>query len=221
VAIGLAGSLAGKWPEGALVLESVILGAVLVCELVGPLSLRFGLVRSGEVPLLTLLSKRAPENALEGLHSVVQHFRHSLGLPDGRHLRDPGDILIEHVMRRNVETVQAGMRYNDLLQFIAHSRYDRFPVVDREDRFLGMIDYTEIRDLLFEPDLAPLVVAADLASSSAPTLYPDQSLREVLELVRQHRSVSYFPVVASDNPQRLVGIVSQNDLLAAFRRAPR
>jgi Kef-type K+ transport system membrane component KefB/CBS domain-containing protein len=221
VAIGLAGSLAGKWPEGAQVLESVILGAVLVCELVGPLSLRFGLVRSGEVPLLTLLAKRAPENALDGLHSVVEHFRQSLGLPDGRELRDPGDIHVQHVMRRNVETVQASLPFNGLLQTIAHSRYDRFPVVDEKERFLGMIDYAEIRDLLFEPDLAPLVVAGDLTSSTTPTLAPDQSLREVLDLVQQHRNVSYFPVVATDDPQRLIGIVSQNDILAAFRRVIR
>jgi len=218
VAIGLAGSLAGKWPDGAHVLESVILGAVLICELIGPLSLRFGLVRSGEVPLLTLLAKRAPENALEGLHSVVQHFRHSLGLPDGRNLRDPGDILIQHVMRRNVETVQDSLRYNDLLQVIAHSRYDRLPVVDKEERFIGIINYAEIRDLLFEPDLAPLVVASDLTSSTELTLHPEQSLREAIDLVRQHHNVSYFPVVVSGSPHQLVGIVSQNDILAAFRR---
>lgn len=221
VAIGLAGGLAGMWPEGARVVESVILGAVLICELVGPLSVRFGLVRSGEVPLLTLLAKRAPENALEGLHSVVQHFRHALGLPAGRAVRDAGDILIGHVMRRNVETVQAALPYNDLLQVIAHSRYDRFPVVDQEERFLGMIDYAEIRDLLFEPEIAPLVVAGDLASSAAPILQPDQSLREVLDLVRQYHAVSYFPVVAADDPRHLVGIVSQNDILAAFRRIVR
>ena len=71
-------------------------------------------------------------------------------------------MLIQHVMRRNVETVQDNLRYNDLLQVIAHSRYDRLPVVDKEGRFIGIINYAEIRDLLFEPDLAPLVVASDL-----------------------------------------------------------
>jgi CBS domain-containing protein/Kef-type K+ transport system membrane component KefB len=218
VAIGLAGALQGLWPDGARAVESVILGAVLICELVGPLAVRFGLVQSGEVPLLTILSKRAPENALEGLHSVVQHFRHTLGLPAGMQMRDPGDILVQHIMRRNVETVQAALPYNGLLQFIAHSRYDRFPVVDYEGRFLGMIDYTEIRNLLFEPDLVPLVVAGDLVSSASPTLYPDQSLRTALEVVQQHRNVSYFPVTDSNNPQKLVGIISQNDILAAFRR---
>jgi Kef-type K+ transport system membrane component KefB/CBS domain-containing protein len=219
VAIGLAGALNSAWPEGGRIVESVILGAVLIFELIGPLAVRFGLVQSGEVPLLTILAKRAPENALEGLHSVVQHFRHSLGLPAGMKVDDPGDILVQHIMRRNVETVRAALHYNDLLHVIAHSRYDRFPVVDDQNRFLGMIDYTEIRNLLFEPDLVPLVVAGDLASAATPTLHPDQSLRAALEVVQQHRNVSFFAVTASDNPRKLVGIVSQNDILAAFRRA--
>jgi len=218
VAIGLAGAMGGAWPEGARAVESVILGAVLVCEVVGPLAVRFGLMRSGEVPLLTILAKRAPENALEGLHSVAQHFRHTLGLPAGMEVRDPGDILVQHIMRRNVETVKAALPYNSLLHVIAHSRYDRFPVVDDQDRFLGMIDYTEIRNLLFEPDLGPLVVAGELVSSATPTLHPDQALRAALEVVQQHRNVSFFAVTASDNPHKLVGIVSQNDILAAFRR---
>ncbi len=218
VAIGLAGALSGVWPEGGHVIENVILGAVLICELVGPLAVRFGLVRSGEVPLLTILAKRSPENAIEGLHRVVQHFQHTLGLPAGTQIRDPGDLLVQHVMRRNVETVQAALPYNGLLQFIAHSRYDRFPVVDTEGRFLGMIDYPEISSLLFEPDLVPLVVAGDLVSTATPNLHPDQSLRDALDVVQQHPNVSFFAVTASDNPSKLVGIVSQNDILAAFRR---
>jgi len=221
VAIGLAGQLAHRWPAGGGLLETVVLGSVVIFELVGPLAVRHGLIRSGEVPILALLQKRAPVGALEGLHNVVQHFSASLGLPDGKVLRDPGDIHIEHVMRRNVETVQAGLGYNDLLQVLAHSRYDRLPVVDKDEHFLGVIDYTEIRDLLFEPDLAPLVVASDLTTSTSLVFRPDQSLREALELVRQHQNVSFFPVVANNDPQRLIGIISQNDILAAFRRATR
>ena len=59
---------------------AALLGAVVVFELVGPLAVRHGLVRSGEVPILSLLKKRAPQGALEGLHSVVHHFASALGL---------------------------------------------------------------------------------------------------------------------------------------------
>jgi Kef-type K+ transport system membrane component KefB/CBS domain-containing protein len=218
VAIGLATNLAESWPEVGHLLQTVVLGAVVIFELFGPLAVRHGLVRSGEVPLLSLLQKQSPQGALEGLHSVVHHFRASLGLPAGHQVSDPGDILVQHIMRQNVETVRNNTGYHELLRLIAHSRYDRFPVVDAEDRFIGMIAYTEIRNLLFEPSLATLVVAGDLVTSARHSVAPDQPLREVLDLFHQQRDISFFPVVDPAEPTRLLGILSQNDVLAAFRR---
>ncbi|HKK01963.1 MAG TPA: cation:proton antiporter, partial [Desulfuromonadales bacterium] len=221
VAIGLATSLGRGWPEGGHMLQTVVLGSVVIFELVGPLALRFGLIRAGEVPILSLLRKRAPEGTLEGLHSVVSHFSSALGLPVGRRLRDPGDILVKHIMRRNVETIRNDTPFHDLLHLIAHSRYDRFPVVDADDNFVGMIAYSEIRSLLFEPSLTRLVVASDLTTSSSHALSPEQSLREALRTLELNRNISYFPVLDPDNPRRLVGILSQNEVFAAFRRLNR
>jgi Kef-type K+ transport system membrane component KefB/predicted transcriptional regulator len=218
VAIGLATQLSHHWPVGGKLLETIVLGSVVVFELVGPLAVRHGLVRSGEVPILALLQKRAPVGTLEGLHNVVHHFRSSLGVPIGHLLEDPGDILVRHIMRQNVETVLHSTPYYALLKHIAHSRYDQFPVVDDSNRFVGVIDYTEIRNLLFEPALVPLVVAGDLTVAAQYCLTPDQSLREALNVLQLHRNVSYFPVVDKDDRQKLVGILSQNDVLAAFRR---
>jgi Kef-type K+ transport system membrane component KefB/CBS domain-containing protein len=218
VAIGLAGTLARQWPEGGHLIETVILGSVVVFELIGPLAVRHGLVRAGEVPILSLLQKRAPQGTMEGLHSVVHHFRSSLGLPAGHRLRDPGDILVRHVMRRNVETIRNDTPFNELLRLISHSRYDRFPVVDIEGRFIGMINYTEIRNLLFEPSLSGLVVAGDLVSPLHQAIGPDQPLREALKTMQLNRDISYFPVADRDEPNRLLGIISQNDVMATFRR---
>ena len=66
--------------------------------------------------------------------------------------------------------------------------------------------------------LVPLVVAGDLTTTVSYCLHPDQPLREALQILQQHRNVSYFPVVDSDDAQKLVGILNQNDVLAAFRR---
>lgn len=218
VAIGLANHLAHQWPEGGKLLQTIVLGSVVIFELIGPLAVRHGLVCAGEVPILSLLQKRAPQGALEGLHSVAHHFRASLGLPAGQRMNEPGDILVRHVMRQNVESVLNSTPFNELLKFISHSRYDRFPVLDGEGRFLGMIDYTEIRNLLFEPSLVPLVVAGDLVNAARHEIAPDQSLREALKILQLNRNVSFFPVIDPAEPDRLLGILSQNDVLAAFRR---
>ena len=218
MAIGLAATLSKLWPEGGKLVETIILGSVVIFELIGPLAVRHGLVKAGEVPLLSLLRKRAPQSGMEGLHDVANHFRTNLGLPAGRKLQDPGDILVRHVMRHNVETIHHGTNFQELLRIIAHSRYDRFPVVDDDSNFIGIINYTEIRNLLFDQSLSDLLVARDLVSSTHHSIAPDIPLREALKTFQKKRNISYFPVIDPDEPKKLLGILSQNDVLAAFRR---
>ena len=218
MAIGLAATLSKLWPEGGKLVETIILGSVVIFELIGPLAVRCGLVKAGEVPLLSLLRKRAPQSGMEGLHDVANHFRTNLGLPAGRKLQDPGDILVRHVMRHNVETIHHGTNFQELLRIIAHSRYDRFPVVDDDSNFIGIINYTEIRNLLFDQSLSDLLVARDLVSSTHHSIAPDTPLREALKTFQKKRNISYFPVIDPDEPKKLLGILSQNDVLAAFRR---
>lgn len=218
MAIGLAATLANSWPVGGKLIQTVVLGSVVIFELIGPLAVRHGLVRAGEVPILSVLRKRAPQGAMEGLHSVANHFRINLGLPAGHNVENPGDILVRHVMRHNVETIHHGTNFQELLRVIAHSRYDRFPVIDDERNFVGMINYTEIRNLLFDPDLADLLVAKDLVSPAVHAIPPDTSLRDALKTFQKKRNISYFPVVDPENQKKLLGILSQNDVLSAFRK---
>ncbi|MGB1719625.1 MAG: cation:proton antiporter, partial [Candidatus Latescibacterota bacterium] len=178
VAIGLSSTLAEVWPGPGQMLQTVVLGAVVIFELGGPIAVRLGLVHAGEVPVLTLLARRAPAGAFESLHHVVTHFRQSLGVPQGHHLDHAGDILVEHVMRKSVDTIRTDTNFNEVLHLIAHSRYDRFPVVDGEDRFEGVIAYEDIRDMLFDPYTSNLVIAADLVKPLSLIAFPQQTLSE-------------------------------------------
>ena len=218
MAIGLAATLSQQWPAGGKLVETIILGSVVIFELIGPLAVRHGLVKAGEVPILSLLRKRAPQSGMEGMHSVANYFRSNIGLPAGHKLDDPGDILVRHIMRLNVETIHHGTPFQELLAIIAHSRYDRFPVVDEEQNFIGIINYTEIRNLLFDPSLSDILVARDMVSSAHHAIPPDTPLREALRTLKKKRNISYFPVIDPEEPKKLLGILSQNDVLAAFRR---
>ncbi|MBD3373920.1 CBS domain-containing protein [candidate division KSB1 bacterium] len=217
VAIGLAKVLAETWPEGGQMIETVILGSVVFFEVVGPLAVRYGLVNAGEVPLLTLLAKRSPENAVQGVHHVVEFFRTSLGIPVGHKLKSPGDIMVKHIMRKNVDVIFQETPFEELLRLIAHSRYDRFPVVNHKKEFLGLIDYRDIRDLVFDKSLYQIVVAKDLTNPVPLVVHPDQTIGEVLDIFKRYSDITYLPVVTDEHPRLLLGMVNQNDILATFR----
>jgi Kef-type K+ transport system membrane component KefB/CBS domain-containing protein len=218
VAIGMATTLKVSWEAGGQLLETVVLGAVVVFELTGPVAARLGLIRAGEVPVLSLLAKRAPTSTMEGLHHVVEHFRTAMGLPAGHKVDGPGDILVSHIMRKNVDTVLDATPFNELLRHIAHSRYDRFPVVDAEGNFKGIVDYADVRDILFDPILGKLIIASELTKPVFQRARADQTLAQVLDIFRQHKDISYLPVVDADDQKKLLGILNHNDVLAAFQR---
>ncbi len=121
-------------------------------------------------------------------------------------------------MRKNIETIHDAAPFQEVLRLIAHSPYDRFPVVNGQDQFIGVIDYSDIRDMLFDPMLMRVVVAGDLAKAAPLRVRPTQTLGDVLTLFRAHQNISYLPVVDEQEPDRLLGMVSQNDVLAAFRQ---
>jgi len=216
VALGLSQTLVNVWPEGGQVAQTLTLGSFVIFELIGPVAVRRSLVSAGEVPVLTLYRKQAPETAMEGLHHVIKHFRHSLGLHQNQKVNDQKDIPVESIMRRNVETVCENVRFNELLRLVSHTKYDRFPVTNQNNEYIGVIDYADIRDVLVDETLAALIVARDLVKPEPLSVSPDQTLGQVFEIFQTYSDISYLPVVEGENPVKLIGIISQNDVLATF-----
>ena len=216
LAIGLAATLARGWGEAGRQIQTAVLASVVVFEGIGPLLTRIALVRAGEVTVLSLLNQRAPVGFVEGLHEVVEHFRDALGLK--RSFKKASDILIAHVMRRNVEVVPEGAPFNSLLHTMGHSRYDRLPVVNAEAELVGVIQYSDISEILFDPYMSHVLVAGDIASREHFILTPSDSLEKAMNELRAHPDHTYLLVVADDDPKKLVGVVRHNDVLSAQRR---
>ncbi len=217
IAIGLCQQLAGQWAVGGHLVETIILGSLVIFELVGPLAVRYGLVRAGEVSLLSLLVKKASSSTFEEFYQVINHFRLSLGLSLQKKLKNATDILVKHIMRSNVETVKATMHFNDFLKMVAFSRYDRFPVVDQNEHFIGVVDYSDIRDMIFDPTLGDLIIVGDLIKKNPLVINADQSIKDILKIFKKHPNITYLPVVEKENPQKLIGILNQNTVLSLFR----
>ena len=72
--------------------------------------------------------------------------------------------------------------------------------------------------MLFYPYLVTLVIAIDLVRPLKTVAHPQQTLSDVLEVFRAHPDISYLPVLDEVDHGHLLGILSQNDVLAAFRR---
>ena len=86
-----------------------------------------------------------------------------------------------------------------------------FPVLDAKEHIIGVVTR---RDFLGKP---PSTRVRDLIRRPPSAIFADMSLREAADhMVREN--VGRLPVVARENPRKLIGIVTRSDLLTAHAR---
>jgi len=115
-----------------------------------------------------------------------------------------------------VVPADAGVRAISALT--ASARQTEFPVVDTDGRLLGMLSQSEMREAAESGErLGPMLLAADLVHPNCARVSVDDSLLTALRRLGD-RDVNWLPVVGAEDRERLVGVVSRQDLLAAYER---
>lgn len=221
VVIGLASFAEQNWrSELARQFSTIILGSVMVFELMGPLLVKRCVVQGGEVKAIALLRRGGA--AAEGasvwgitLHSLLRLVHLGLRRAAGQ----PKAMQVRHIMRRSVQFLPASATLDDVLHFIEHSTYNHFPVVHDNGEFAGVIHFSDVREVIYDPTTRDLVTAVDLADPDSPVVSMDMPLEELLEVFTSH-NVGVLPVGQRDQASRIVGLVEQRDLLRALHRGP-
>jgi CBS domain-containing protein len=129
---------------------------------------------------------------------------------------DPLEILfVREVMRSDIVALPADRSVADLSKALSddHSRRRQglYPVVDREQKLVGVVPREELQQLVHCKNGRQL---ADVAQQDPQVAYPDEPLRVVVYRMAE-TGVTRFPVVERDGSRRLVGMVSLDDLLKA------
>ncbi|MBW5480550.1 CBS domain-containing protein [Streptomyces bambusae] len=126
-------------------------------------------------------------------------------------------------MTDEVVTVAPDTAFKDVAKLLAQHDISGVPVLDDEDRVVGVVSQT---DLLAHPaalarsDLQhgapePPPAAGDIMSAPAVTVHAEDTAADAARLMTR-RSIERLPVV--DVEDRLVGIVTRRDLLRMFLR---
>ena len=132
---------------------------------------------------------------------------------------DPLEILfVREVMRTNIAVLPASISLKDATDSLRsdHRRSQRLlPVVDDQGRLTGVLTRGELQTFLEERrgegDGLPLT---SLVRANPERAYPDEPLRVVVNRMAE-TGITRLLVVERNDPRKLVGIVSLNDLLQA------
>lgn len=127
-------------------------------------------------------------------------------------------LTVTDCFNRKPHSIREDATVKQILRAIGASRQTEFPVLDADRHLVGMITYDDLRTVLASPDeLAPVVLASDLARQDFEHVTPTDSLRTALRRLAV-RGSHYLPVVDGGDGQQLLGLISREDILTAYDR---
>ena len=98
---------------------------------------------------------------------------------------------------------------------VAKSSRNHFPVVDNNNKFLGVIRLDDIRHMMFDADLYDKVDASSLMHGSEDVIiYEENSMNEIMDKFKTS-GVWNLPVIKDGEYH---GYISKSKLLTAYRQ---
>ncbi|GAA4972403.1 chloride channel protein [Algibacter aquimarinus] len=123
---------------------------------------------------------------------------------------------IDKVIENNFIILKPEMKLGDILKnAVAKSSRNHFPVVDNEDKFLGVIRLDDIRHMMFDTELYDSVDAASLMHADAGIIdYNEDSMQDIMDKFKSSGAWN-LPVIKND---KYFGYISKSKLLTAYRQ---
>ena len=119
--------------------------------------------------------------------------------------------------RKSIITVKESTTLGDLLDKFADSRQRCFPIIDEDQKLVGVVDGADLRRTIREGGYVDhLIIAKELAETPL-TINPQDDLQTAV-----HKMVTSkhdeLVVVDEDDPGKVIGILSRSNLVAAYDR---
>ena len=142
--------------------------------------------------------------------------RRGIHLRSGRDLDVMESVRVDEVMVGTPVTVPVDLPVGLLAgEFLRTGRHG-FPVLDENGKLFGVVSLEDYRraNKQGQPAANELVVG-DITTRDVVTVYPDETVDIALRRMAP-RDLSRLPVVARDDPRRLLGVVRRNDIVRAY-----
>ncbi|MCC6826135.1 MAG: chloride channel protein [Acidobacteria bacterium] len=222
----LGGVLSGILPaEGVGFWPLVCMGAILGGTMRAPFTgIVFALELTHDInmllPLLTAVTIAHAFTVLTLGRSILTEKIARRGYHMSREYSlDPMEITFaREVMRTDIDALHEGRTNKELARLISSDLSDRvqhmYPVVDADDRLVGVVTRRDLRAAIQRADRDPNGRLSEITHYDPQVVFDDEPLRPVVERMAA-TGITRFPVVDREDPTRLLGTISLNNLLSA------
>ncbi len=127
-------------------------------------------------------------------------------------------VPVKEAMTKRVRTIKEGFTLDRITRLLEQSPHTGFPVVNEFNDVVGLITYTELHQVLEDPEKRSQPIAAkDIMRKKPPTVTPETPLQQAMTIMEEQH-VDRLPVVDADDPKKLMGIVTKGDIADSLHK---
>ena len=118
---------------------------------------------------------------------------------------------------KKVTLIPQDMPFLEFKRYFSETKQHYFPVVDEENRLVGIFSINDIRGVLFSPEIEQLVVMKDVGTSGIIVTTPEEDLNSVLKKFTT-RNIDSLPVVRADDHGILLGMLNRREVISFYNQ---
>ena len=202
--IGMAAVMTG-------VMQAPLMSTFLIAEITGSWALMLPLLITSAITYICV-------NPFEK-HSIYAHdlARHGDLLTHDKDASAWQLINMRELIETNFVIVRIGDNLGDLVEAIKYSKRNLFPVLDADDKFVGIIVLDDVRKIIFSPELYNRYAVTELMQpySDLDVVRLSDSPQDVVE---KFQLSNRYNLIVVDDEDRYIGFLSRANTFSAYRR---
>lgn len=123
-------------------------------------------------------------------------------------------INLDSILRDSYETIGIDKKLYDLVEIIKRSDKNIFAVIDKKEKFVGIIELNDVKQKLFQPEHFNSITVRHIMKRPPAILFLDQDMHTVMEKFDITQSW-YLPVL--DKERKFLGFISKTKLFNKYR----
>ncbi|MBP5476166.1 MAG: CBS domain-containing protein, partial [Paludibacteraceae bacterium] len=121
---------------------------------------------------------------------------------------------LDSVLEKDMQTVPPEMELGELVQVIARSHRNIFPVIDDKGKLQGILLLDEVRNIMFQPRLYRRFKVRQLMTSPPAVLDDSMPMEKVME---RFEDTGAWNLPVTDENGIYLGMVSKSKIFSSYR----
>jgi len=155
---------------------------------------------------------------LKGSIYTIKLLRRGIDIHSGMEQNILSSLKVRDLMHDKITKVAAAAPVPEVMAAFQEQDASYLHVVDERDELVGILSFHDIRRLLTGTAPVKPTTAAEIATRQVSVITPADDIRTALHQMSV-KGVSQLPVVSAAEPAKVLGILSQKDIIAAYDKA--